>query len=150
MPLIPKKGLLTIAAMIDVGLNQASRPISAQTLALRYGSSPRRLEPVLQALVHSGILRGVRGPHGGYTLTRDPASITIGEILRAAVPKGGVPLDTEEDGEIDDPLVREVVNPALDAARNAFAAALDTVTLQTLMNRAKEVEPPLPGPEAKG
>jgi DNA-binding IscR family transcriptional regulator len=65
MPLLPRKGVLAIAAVIDVALQAHARPISAKALALRHGLPPRHLEPVLQALVRDGILKGVRGPRGG-------------------------------------------------------------------------------------
>ncbi len=45
---------------------------------------PRHLEPVLQALVRDGILKGIRGPHGGYELARERKKITAEDILRAA------------------------------------------------------------------
>ena len=38
----------------------------AKALAERHKLPPRHLEPVLQALVHAGVLKGVRGPRGGY------------------------------------------------------------------------------------
>ena len=85
MPLLSRKGILAIAAVIDVAINSDVRPVSAKALASRHGLPPRHLEPVLQALVHEGILRGVRGPRGGYELGRDQAEITANEILRAAV-----------------------------------------------------------------
>src|SRR5215470_11883288 len=84
MSLLPRKSLLAIAAIVDVALHARGRPVSAKALASRQGLPPRHLEPVLQALVHDGILRGVRGPHGGYSLGRDKADITATEILRAA------------------------------------------------------------------
>ena len=84
MPLMSRKGILAIAAVIDVALNSETRPVSAKALASRHGLPPRHLEPVLQALVHEGILRGVRGPRGGYELGRDRNDITANEILRAA------------------------------------------------------------------
>ena len=71
MPLVSRKGILAIAAVIDVAINAASRPVSAKALAARHKLPPRHLEPVLQALVRDGILRGVRGPHGGYEIARD-------------------------------------------------------------------------------
>jgi hypothetical protein len=43
---------------------------------------PRHLEPVLQALVHQGILTGTRGPRGGYELAREQHRITADDILR--------------------------------------------------------------------
>ncbi|MBZ0141169.1 MAG: Rrf2 family transcriptional regulator, partial [Pseudorhodoplanes sp.] len=82
--LLSRKGVLAVAAVIDVALNSEERPVSAKALASRHGLPPRHLEPVLQALVHDGILRGVRGPRGGYELGREQQSITAAEILRAA------------------------------------------------------------------
>ena len=38
---------------------------------------------VFQALVQGGFLQAHRGPGGGYTLTRDPAEITLLEVIRA-------------------------------------------------------------------
>src|SRR6516225_12172723 len=84
MSLLPRKAVLAIAAVIDVAMQEQGRPISAKTLAARHGLPPRHLEPVLQALVRDGILKGVRGPRGGYELARDQRSITAEEILRAA------------------------------------------------------------------
>ena len=71
MPLLPRKGVLAIAAVIDVALQGEGHPISAKTLAARHGLPPRHLEPVLQALVRDGILKGIRGPRGGYELARE-------------------------------------------------------------------------------
>ena len=45
---------------------------------------PSHLEPVLQALVRGGILRGIRGPHGGYELGRKGDQISADDI-----PAGG-------------------------------------------------------------
>jgi Rrf2 family iron-sulfur cluster assembly transcriptional regulator len=132
MPLMSRKGILAIAAVIDVALNSEVRPVSAKALASRHGLPPRHLEPVLQALVHEGILRGVRGPRGGYELGRTTESITANEILRAA-------------GTVDEPggprlpgsrLVADVVLPALSQAERAFAAALSTIHLDELVKKA--------------
>ena len=62
----------------------AARPVSAKELAARHTLPPRHLEPVLQALVREGILKGVRGPRGGYELGREQRRITAEDILRAA------------------------------------------------------------------
>ena len=84
MSLLPRKGLLAIAAVIDVALNARERPVSARKLAARHNLPPRHLEPVLQALVHEGIFNGIRGPRGGYELARERRRITVADILRAA------------------------------------------------------------------
>src|SRR6266853_5066801 len=84
MSLLPRKGLLAIAAVVDVALNARERPVSARKLAARHNLPPRHLEPVLQALVHEGIFHGVRGPRGGYALARERKRISVADVLRAA------------------------------------------------------------------
>jgi Rrf2 family protein len=84
MPLLPPKAALAIAAVTDIALNARGCPVAARALAGRHGLSPRHLEPVLQALVRYGILKGTRGPRGGYELAREARRITADNILRAA------------------------------------------------------------------
>src|SRR6266699_2298610 len=84
MVLLSRKSLLAVAAVIDVAVNGQDRPVSAKALAGRHSLPSRHLEPVLQALVRMGILKGIRGPRGGYELARERRRITADEILRAA------------------------------------------------------------------
>src|SRR5690348_18319655 len=84
MALVSRKGVLAITAVIDVAINARARPVSAKVLAARHRLPPRHLEPVLQALVRDGILKGIRGPHGGYELGRERNRISADDILRAA------------------------------------------------------------------
>jgi len=133
MPLLARKGFLAIAAVIDVALHSMGRPVSAKALASRHGLPPRHLEPVLQALVHDGILKGIRGPRGGYELAREMPSISAGDILRAA---GTVEEDADGE-EATSPLLTEVVIPALAQPERLFAEALNGITLEELVQRAK-------------
>ena len=98
MPLLPRKGVLALTAVIDIALNARGRPVAAKALATRHRLPPRHLEPVLQALVRHGILKGIRGPRGGYELAREQRSITADEILRAA----GTAEDAEAVAPADD------------------------------------------------
>src|ERR1019366_9493456 len=125
MPLVSRKGILAIAAVIDVAINARGRPVSAKALAARHKLPPRHLEPVLQALVRDGILKGIRGPHGGYELAREHKRITAEDILRAAS-------SAEEADEPPLPaavLVNEVGRPALVEAERIFASALGRINV---------------------
>jgi Rrf2 family iron-sulfur cluster assembly transcriptional regulator len=131
--LLSRKGILAVAAVIDVALNSNDKPVSAKALASRHELPPRHLEPVLQALVHEGILRGVRGPRGGYELGREPGQITAVEILRAA---GTV--DEEDDNHLPaNGLIGSVVLPAIAQAERAFGAALGEISIDQLIRRAR-------------
>lgn len=131
MPLVSRKGILAIAAVIDVAVNSRSRPVSAKALAARHKLPPRHLEPVLQALVRHGILKGVRGPHGGYQLAREQRRISAEDIVRAARSA-----EEEENPPPGSSLVNDVVKPAIAEAERICAAALGRVSVDDLARRA--------------
>jgi Rrf2 family protein len=85
MILLSRRSLLAIAAVVDVALHARPMPVAAKALASRHNLPPRHLETVLQALVRYGILKGVRGPRGGYELARERRRITAGDVVRAAM-----------------------------------------------------------------
>ena len=132
MPLVSRKGILAIAAVIDVAIYAQGRPVSAKALAARHKLPPRHLEPVLQALVHDGILKGVRGPHGGYELARERKKITAEDILRAA----GSADEADEPPVPASALVNSVVRPALADAERSFSAALGRINIEDMAKQA--------------
>jgi Rrf2 family iron-sulfur cluster assembly transcriptional regulator len=134
MALLPRKGLLAIAAVIDVALHGRGHPVSAKVLAARHALPARHLEPVLQALVRFGILKGIRGPRGGYELARERRRITADDILRAA---GTMEEDDATPNSAGSALLIEVVIPAIGQAERAFSAALMKISLDELVRRAE-------------
>src|SRR6476660_3614581 len=130
MTILPRKGLLAIAVVVDVALQTDGRPISAKTLATRHGLPPRHLESVLQSLVRVGILKGIRGPHGGYELARERRGVTANDILRAA---GDVHEAREEPNS---KLVVKVVLPVLSAAEQEFEQALSRISVDDIVQHA--------------
>jgi len=134
MSFLPRKGLLAIAAVVDVALHGRDRPVSARHLAARHHLPTRHLEPVLQVLVHDGIINGIRGPRGGYQLARERKRITVAEILRAA---GSV----SEDGDphTGSRILELAVMPSLADAERAFAGALSRLSLDEIVRRADEM-----------
>jgi Rrf2 family transcriptional regulator, iron-sulfur cluster assembly transcription factor len=135
MTLLPNKGLLAIAAVIDVALHARGQPVAAKALASRHRLPPRHLEPVLQALVRQGVLKGVRGPRGGYELAREPRRITAHDILRAI----GTIEETGGNGAAArSALLAEVVMPALSHAEGVFSGALGHINIEDLVATARQ------------
>ncbi|MGO8925231.1 MAG: RrF2 family transcriptional regulator [Xanthobacteraceae bacterium] len=140
MPLLPRKGVLAVAAVIDVAMQEYGQPISAKTLAARHDLPPRHLEPVLQALVRCGILRGVRGPRGGYELARDRKRVTANDILRAA--------GTVEDNDLPEAgsdLLLKIVLSAMANAESEFGVALSRINLEDMAREARALNKPARG-----
>jgi Rrf2 family protein len=72
------RALLSLALRSD-GIG----PSSVRDIALRTGLPQPYLEQILLALKGAGIVRSKRGVGGGYVLARDPALITLGDIVSA-------------------------------------------------------------------
>ena len=128
MPFLPRKGILAIAAVVDIALHDGEHPVSAKTLAVRHGLPPRHLEPVLQALVREGVLKGIRGPGGGYELANESRHITIEQILRAAEL-----IDDDPAPQSSSPLLADVVLPAVANAEKALSNALSQITIADMV-----------------
>ena len=133
MPLVSRKSIHAIAAVIDVSIPAHGRPVSAKALAACHKLPPRHLAPVLQALVRNGILKGVRGPHSGYELARERKRITAEVILPAAG-------SAEEAGEPPLPpsvLVNNVVRTALAEAERISSVALGRINAEDMAKQAQ-------------
>jgi Rrf2 family transcriptional regulator, iron-sulfur cluster assembly transcription factor len=135
MSLLPRKGLLAIAAVIDVALNARGQPVAAKALANRHRLPPRHLEPVLQALVRHRVLKGIRGPRGGYELAREPRRITAHDILRAV----GTIEDEDDAAAARSAMLAHVVVPALAQAEGVFSGALGHINIEDLVVTAREL-----------
>jgi Rrf2 family transcriptional regulator, iron-sulfur cluster assembly transcription factor len=137
MILLSRRSMLGIAAVVDIALHARPGPVAAKMLAARHQLPPRHLETLLQALVRAGILKGVRGPRGGYELAKERRKITAGDVVRAAM------ISQAEDEDMIEPesqLVDLVVGPAVKAAGATFLASLDTYTIDDLCQSADKLK----------
>lgn len=66
--------------------------LMVRDIAEREGLTPAYVEKILWSLSRSGIVESIRGPKGGYRLTRPCTEITIGEVMRVL---GGIPTESE-------------------------------------------------------
>jgi Rrf2 family transcriptional regulator, iron-sulfur cluster assembly transcription factor len=134
MILLSRRSLLAIAAVVDIALHARPSPVAAKHLATRHNLPPRHLETMLQALVRAGILKGVRGPRGGYEIARERRRITAADIVRAAMNSTG------EDSMPPIPesaLVDVIVGPMVAKAGAAFLRELDGITVDDLCKQAE-------------
>jgi len=133
MNLLSRRSLLALAAVTDIALHARPMPVSAKALAARHNLPPRHLEPILQVLVRQGILKGLRGPRGGYELARERRRITAGDIVRVvmmmAEDEAGSPLPQSR-------LVNAVIEPAIQKGAQAFLKELDGLSVDDLCRQA--------------
>lgn len=138
-PRLTRKTLLAVEAVADIAWHARPDPVQARDVAERQGIPQRYLEQTLQALVRAGVLRGVRGPRGGYALARERRRVTVGEVVRVVSA-----LEGEEEAALASPLGRAVVAPLWDEVRDALLARLDAVTMEDLCADARAAGLPRP------
>ena len=79
---ISTKGRYALRLMLDIALNDAKTPVRIKDIAERQQISDKYLEQIVSSLNKAGFVKSLRGPQGGYRLTKKPEEYTVGMILR--------------------------------------------------------------------
>jgi len=132
---LSKKTWLALEAVVDVAINARPDPVQSKEITKRQGIPQRYLEQVMQQLVHAGILKGVRGPRGGYRLARERRRITVGEVVRVVGAMESVD-DPETSGPSE--LGERVVAPLWEDVQKELMGRLDGITIEDLCRKAED------------
>ncbi len=130
-----------ITAMMDLALNDKVRPVTLAEISQSQGISLSYLEQLFAKLRKKGLVVGVRGPGGGYKLSRTPAEINIAQIISAIdeyrVP--GAQESTESAAQN-----KYVTHRLWDELSKRIYGFLDGITLEEFSRRPVEQEPQTP------
>lgn len=80
---VSTRGDYASRALLSLALHDGGGPTSVRDIAERTGLPQPYLEQILLALKGAGLVRSKRGVGGGYVLSRDPAEITLAQIVSA-------------------------------------------------------------------
>ena len=130
---ISTRGRYALRMMLDMVLSDSDKPVRVKEIAER-----QEMEQIMSVLNKAGFVRSVRGPQGGYFLTKKPEEYTVGMILRLT--EGSLsPVDCLEEGA---PVCKRVDSCTtillwrkLD---DAIRGVVDHVTLQDLVDWSQE------------
>jgi len=130
-----------VRAMFSLALNYGKGAVPLKAVAEQQEISEKYLEHLMGSLRSAGLVRSVRGTHGGYILAKSPFQIKLDEVVR--VLEG--PIVSVEC--VDDPsLCRRVrfcvTRDIWGQVKEAMEAVLESTTLQDLVERQKEREQP--------
>lgn len=131
---LSKKTILALEAVVDIALNARGEPVQSKEITRRQGIPQRYLEQVMQHLVHAGILKGVRGPRGGYRLARERRRISAGDVVRVVAQ---IESNEEEGLTPASQLGEKVVGPLVEKFHGKLMAELDRVTVEELCEEAE-------------
>ncbi|MBN4053533.1 Fe-S cluster assembly transcriptional regulator IscR [Haliea sp. AH-315-K21] len=77
------KGRYAVTAMLDLSINAGNGPVSLNDISQRQDISLSYLEQLFSKLRKNELVKSVRGPGGGYQLSRDDSDIDMAEIINA-------------------------------------------------------------------
>jgi Rrf2 family cysteine metabolism transcriptional repressor len=141
---ISTRGRYALRAMVDLAQHGGSDPVSRQDMSERQEISADYVAQIFRHLQTAGLVEGVKGPGGGYRLTRDPTLIRAGDVVRAvegpiAVVRCILPYPEE------DPFCsradRCVTHRLWQQVSETVEEVLDSVTLQDLADQAETLYP---------
>tara|TARA_A100001011_G_scaffold389032_1_gene469784 strand:+ start:525 stop:1004 length:480 start_codon:yes stop_codon:yes gene_type:complete len=80
---LTSKGRFAVTALVDLAINNSSKPVSLSDICSRQNIPISFLEQIFNLLKKDGIVKSIRGPSGGYTLSKKPEKISIADVIAA-------------------------------------------------------------------
>ncbi|HET7545075.1 MAG TPA: Rrf2 family transcriptional regulator [Polyangiaceae bacterium] len=136
---LSNKGRYAVRALFDIAFYNDGKPTQVKDIAERQNIPPRFLEQIFQDLKRSGIVGSKRGPQGGYSLSRRPADISLGDVVRAL--EGPISLgDREVAPKRTQPVTdsRRVTEIVFRELSSRVEACFNEVTVADVCTRAEE------------
>ena len=121
-------------AVLFIACYPHANPVSSKEIAEHQNLPPRYLEQIMQKLVKAKILRGVRGPRGGYLLARDKRHITLADLYHV-IREEELPVQPER-GSLGEKVIAPLWRELHDASIELFAS----VNLLELCDRADKLD----------
>jgi len=109
----------------------SDRPMKGETIATNQGIPQKFLENILADMRQAGLVKSQRGVDGGYRLAKDPAEVSVADVIRAvegplASVRGEAPEDVEYGG------AAQPLQDVWIAVRAALRGVVEHVTLADL------------------
>ncbi len=129
------KGRYAVTAMLDLSLHGDKGPVSLVEISERQDISLSYLEQLFSKLRKQGLVNSIRGPGGGYTLSRDPDEIAVSSIIMAVDENLDVTNCGKAAGGCHEDNKRCLTHNLWMDLSNRIQSFLDGISLQNLMDK---------------
>jgi Rrf2 family iron-sulfur cluster assembly transcriptional regulator len=134
------KGRYAVTAMLDLSLHDGNGPVSLVEISERQDISLSYLEQLFSKLRRQGLVNSMRGPGGGYSLSRSPAEIAISNIIMAVDENIDVTNCGNASGGCQDNNKRCLTHNLWMDLSNRIQTFLDDISLKDLMDKRDVLE----------
>ncbi len=132
------KSTYGVRAMFDLAIHSAEGPVSIASISKRQDISIPYLEQLFNKLRKDGLVRSIRGPRGGYLLSKNPEDIKISEIIK--ILEGPIELAycvSNEGGEACEMADACVTRLLWNKLKDSISEVLNSTTLKDLIDEKK-------------
>jgi Rrf2 family iron-sulfur cluster assembly transcriptional regulator len=81
--ILTTKARYAVTAMLDIAYHTEGKPISLPEIAVRQNISLSYLEQLFSRLKKNGLVESIKGPGGGYRLSKGADDIVISDVIHA-------------------------------------------------------------------
>jgi len=134
------KGRYAVTAMLDLSLHDGNGPVSLVEISERQDISLSYLEQLFSKLRRKELVKSMRGPGGGYTLSRSPAEIAVSSIIMAVDENLDVTNCGNASGGCHETNKRCLTHNLWMDLSNRIQSFLDEISLQDLMDKRDVLE----------
>jgi Rrf2 family transcriptional regulator, cysteine metabolism repressor len=138
------KGRYAARAMLDLALHADDGPVLIKDISEREDISELYLKQLLVPLRVAGLVRTIRGAHGGFMLARPPSQIKLIEIVQS-VEGSTAPVECVDDTRVCRRSDLCVTRGVWAEMKKAIDKVLESITLQDLVERQKGKEEAMAG-----
>ncbi len=132
---ISTQGRYGLRALVDLAVNENAGAIPLREISQRQKISERYLEQLFAKLRKAGIVKSIRGAHGGYQLNKEPEELTVGDIIR--VLEGELaPVECTIEGESCNMIEECVTHEVWQEIKNKIEDVVESITLQDLKEKS--------------
>lgn len=129
-----KKFLYVLEAILDIAINSKGNPIQSHEITKKQGIPKRYLENILQKLVQENILKGTRGPKGGYSLAKEKRNVSLVEIYNVILS-----IDKKKPQATQTEINKKIITPIISDISNNIVNYLKSITLDDLYRKIKNI-----------
>lgn len=131
---VSAKSDYALRALIEIAARPEGSPVSAEELGRLQGIPHGFLQAILADLRRAGIVMSQRGQAGGWRMARDPADVTVADVIRA-VDGPLVSVYGLRPEAVEYNAAAEVLQHVWIAARSSLREVFEKVTIRALADR---------------
>ena len=119
----------SVEVVLYIAINSGANPVISKEICEYMGVKPRHLEPIMQQLVKHGVLKGTKGPKGGYTLAKEKRKLNCLDIYKATTSGEAIKPDSDKN------IKNDIIIPFSEEVNECLCNKLQTVTIEELCGK---------------